>query len=101
MYWVCCRKSTQENSVQNKNISRKNTQHESQTFQATNNKISVISSGSSNSVEQKEKHENRERIRCTSSSSVKSIESFYSVKSSAGGDKDFYSVCSSDSFKST
>lgn len=44
------------------------------------------------------------RIRTQSSSSIKSSESFYSVKSSAtsaGAEGDFYSVCSVDSFKST
>lgn len=47
---------------------------------------------------------NEGRIRTNSSSSVKSGDSFYSVKSSAtskGGDGDFYSICSVDSFKST
>lgn len=47
---------------------------------------------------------NERRLRTESSSSIKSSESFYSVKSSAtsaGADGDFYSVCSVDSFKST
>ncbi|XP_018566823.1 uncharacterized protein LOC108907567 [Anoplophora glabripennis] len=110
MFWQCCRRSNADYSTRNgQDDSKKQNKNGSQESYDMDVRISSISTISNDSL-----NSNRNgfipvsakvgRVRTSSSSSVKSAESFYSVKSSATsarGDGDFYSICSVDSFKST
>ncbi|KAJ8926085.1 hypothetical protein NQ315_009941 [Exocentrus adspersus] len=119
MFWQCCRRSGGEISAENKpNKTHKNGAREAYDMSEITQQ-STISNGSSNFLPTNNSNWNKGnspgansegRVRTESSSSVKSAfsvksaDSFYSVKSSAlssKGDGDFYSICSGDSFKST
>ncbi|KAJ8963416.1 hypothetical protein NQ318_018896 [Aromia moschata] len=117
MFFTCCRNSSssvQEYSVENRNENnvKPSTQNgninspSSESHDHQLNPDNQIPLGTANEPLEFNNNKDangirRERVRSVSTSSVKSVQSFYSVKSTANSDADFYSVYSNDSFKST